>query len=389
MYMAKRRIYLDHAASTPLEGKALKAMMPFLKKEFGNPSSMHAFGQVARAAIEDARESVAELLKASASEIFFTSGATEANNLAIKGAVKGWKYKRTPHVITSQIEHESVLEPIRELESRGEVNVTYVPVGKDGIVDVDEVLKAVKRDTLLVSMQYVNSEIGTVQPVAKIGKELKRSNPDIIFHVDAVQAVSFLECSVARLHVDLLTISAHKMYGPKGVGALYVKEGTNVVPMVFGGGQEEGMRSGTENVASIVGFGVASHETTNGRTEIASVRIRQLRDKMIREIPKRVAGVELNGSSKDRISSNASFSIDGVRGSDLVMSLDRKGVAVSTGSACSERSQEASHVLKAMGLPDERALSSIRITVGKHTTKEEIEKFITMLPPLIKQLRGE
>lgn len=381
--MAKR-IYLDYASSTPVDTEVLKAMLPYFKKEWGNPSSMHSFGQKGRVAIEQAREKAAKFLNCKPLEIVFTSGATEANNLAIQGVLRNVVFKKKPHVVTSAIEHESVLSPIQELESKGVVEATYVKPDKEGFLNPLDVQKAIKENTALVSIMYANSEIGTIQPIEEIGATVK---PPVLFHTDAVQAAQFLDCDVQKLGVDLLTLSGHKIYGPKGVGVLYVKEGTALSPINVGGGQEQGMRSGTENVAAIVGMGAAVEEVSNPKASVRNIKIRQLRDTLMKEILKKIAGSSLTGSRIQRLFNNTHFRFEGVHGKDLAMLLDQKGFAVSTGSACSEKTEEPSHVLLALGLSVEDSLSALRVTLGKQTTKEEIAKFVKALVFAVEKLR--
>ncbi len=379
------RVYLDYAATTPLDPKVLKAMMPYLKKVFGNPSSIHGPGQEALKAVEEARRTVADFLGGDAKEIVFTGSATEANNLAIFGAVKTAKVSR-PHVITSKIEHHAVLEPCHELEREG-VEVTYLPVDGEGIVRLTDVEKAMKPNTVLVSIMYANNEIGTAQPIAEIGKVIKKVNPKTLFHTDAVQALNYLDCDVKKLGVDLLTLSGHKIYGPKGVGVLYIKKGTPVTPLVFGGGHEMGLRSGTENVAGIVGIGAAVKEIQNPKTKIQNIRIRQMRDKIIKTVLKAIPDTQLNGSRVLRLPNNANFSFAGAEGEAIVIALDQKGIAVSTASACSSKTLEPSHVLLALGLSEEKAHGSLRVTLGRYTTLKEVEKFLRVLPSVIQKLR--
>jgi len=394
--MKKKFIYLDYAASTPVDQKVKKAMLPFLRSEFANPSSVHQLGQRARAAVESAREQVAQFLSCFANEIVFTSGATEANNLAIQGIAKSSKFQDTnfkPHIITSAIEHESVLVPIKELEKEGRIEATYVSAGKDGIVNPKDVEMALKKNTTLVSIQYANSEIGTVQPIAEIAKIIKKykiqdTKYQILFHTDAVQAALYLPCSVEKLGVDLLTLSSHKIYGPKGVGVLYIKKGSAIHPLFFGGGQEQNIRSGTENVPGIVGMGEAVQEIQNPKSKVQNIRIRQLRDKFMKIIPQRISGAELTGSFAQRLPNNVHVRLAGVEGKDVVLLLDQKGVLVSTGSACSERSQEPSHVLLNMGYHKAEALGALRITLGKHTKKDEVEKTVKILQKAVEQLRA-
>ncbi|MDP4007022.1 MAG: cysteine desulfurase family protein [bacterium] len=396
--MRKKFVYLDYASSTSVDPLVLKAMLPFLKGEFGNPSSSHQSGQRARGAVEKAREQVASFLGCSADEIVFTSGATEANNLAIQGVLKTINYKlRTgkPHIIISSIEHESVLAPVQELERQGRIEATYIIVGKEGIVDPVDVEKAIKENTVLVSIQYANSEIGTIQPIAEIGKIIRKRNESsvvgrglsVIFHTDAVQAAPYLSCNIEKLGVDMLTLSSHKVYGPKGVGALYIRKGVSLRPFFWGGGQEQDLRPGTENVAGIVGMGKAVEQLSDPRAAVQTIRIRQLRDFLQKEVQKRISKALFTGSTTNRLPNNAHFLIEGVEGKDIVMLLDQKGIAVSTGSACSEAAQEPSHVLLAMGYSRTEALSALRITLGNPTKKEDVEKGVKALQKVVEQLR--
>ena len=392
--MRKKFIYLDYAASTPVDQKVQKVMLPFLRSEFGNPSSVHQLGQRARAAVETARERVATFLGCSANEVVFTSGATEANNLAIQGIVARKSPLQKPHIVTSAIEHESVLVPIQALEKEGTIEATYVQVGKEGIVDPQDVEKAIQKNTVLVSIQYANSEIGSIQPIQEIGKiiknyKLQTKNSQLTFHTDAVQAANYLDCNVEKLGVDMLTLSSHKIYGPKGVGVLYIQKGVSMHPLFFGGGQEQDIRSGTENVAGIVGMGEAVQEIQNPKSKIQNIRIRQLRDRFMKIIPQRISGTELTGSLVKRLPNNVHVRIKGVEGKDVTLLLDQKGIAVSTGSACSERSQEPSHVLLSMGHEQAEARSAVRITLGKHTRKDEVEKTATILQKVVEQLRAK
>ena len=376
IYMPK--IYLDYAASTPIDPKVLRAMLPYLKKEFGNPSSVHSFGQSALAAIDEARQKVAGFLGCASNEIIFTGSATEANNLVLQGLAK-----KGQHIITSQIEHDAVLEICRALEKQG-VEVTYLLADKDGLVSVSSVEKAIRPNTVLVSIMYANNEIGAIQPISEIAKAL----PDkVYFHTDAVQAVNYLDCNAEKLGVNLLTLSGHKIYGPKGVGALYMKKGIRLEPLIYGGGQEQGMRSGTENVAAIVGLGRAIEEVQNPRSKIQNIKIRQMRDKIIKSILKIIPGSRLNGSRVSRLPNNVNIGFEGAEGEAMVIALDQKGIAVSTGSACSAKTLEPSHVLLALGLSHEEAHGSLRITLGKYTTMQEVDRFLMVLPHVIERLR--
>jgi cysteine desulfurase len=380
------KIYLDYAATTPVDPKVLRAMLPYLKKEFGNPSSIHGFGQRALGAIEENRKKVANFLDCSAEEIIFTGSATEADNLAIQGLTK------KGHIVTTQIEHDAVLETCKNLEKQG-AEVTYLPVDKEGLVQASDIERALRPNTILVSVMYANNEIGTVQPVAEIGQVIKTKNREqgtknkIYFHTDAVQAANFLDCDVEKLGVDLLTLSAHKIYGPKGVGALYVRKGTPLEPLIFGGGHEYGLRSGTENIPGIVGFGEAISEIQNPKSKIQNIRIRQLRDKTIKTILKLIPDARLNGSLAKRLPNNINFSFKGAEGEAIVIALDQKGIEASTGSACSSKSLEPSHVLTALGLSEIEAHTSLRITLGRFTTVQEIDKLLKVLPPVIQRLR--
>lgn len=375
------RVYLDYAATTPVDAKVLKAMAPYFRKDFGNASSIHALGQKAMAAVDAARQTAADFLECAAEEIVFTGSATEANNLAILGLAK-----KGDHIITTKIEHHAVSEPCRVLEKRG-AEATYLPVNSEGLVELSELEKAIKPNTVLVSVMYANNEIGTVQPIAEIGQLLKNQKNKIYFHTDAVQAANYLDCSVEKLGVDLLTVSGHKIYGPKGIGLLYVKKGTPITPLIYGGGQERGLRSGTENVAGIVGFGQALRELQNPKIKIQNIRIRQFRDKIIKTILKTIPQSRLNGSQARRLPNNANISFDGAEGEAMVIALDQRGIACSTGSACSAKSLEPSHVLLALGLSHEQAHGSLRITLGKYTTQQEVDRFLRVLPRVIERLR--
>ncbi len=377
--------YLDYAATTPIDPKVLKAMLPYLKTNFGNASSIHQFGQKCRQAIDRSRETVAQFLNCSPSEIIFTGSATEANNLAIFGIVEQAQKNgiKNPHIITSQIEHPAVLEPFKQLEKQG-IEVSYAKPNKEGIVQAAEIKKLLKANTILVSIMYANNEIGTIQPISEIAKAIS-SQPGIKFHTDAVQAVNYLNCHVEKLGVDLLTLSGHKIYGPKGIGALYIKEGTPISPLIYGGSQENSLRPGTENTAVIVGLATAIKQIRNQQSLIK--KLRNLQNKLINEIIKTIPNSRLNGSKINRLPNNVNFSIDGVEGEALVIALDQKGFALSTGSACSSKKLEPSHVLMAMGMSEKQAHSSLRITLGKYTTEQEINKFLKVLPKVVENLR--
>ena len=383
-----KQIYLDYAATTPIDKEVLKAMTSYLKKDFGNPSSLHRFGQKTRFAIDEVRKKVAKFLNCSESEIIFTGSATEANNLAIFGVVRALKKKGIkPHIITTKIEHHAVLHPFEELEKEG-VEVSFLAPNKEGIIELDDIQKAIKENTVFISIMYANNEIGTIQPIQKIGKLITRLNKNrkhkIYFHTDAVQAVNYLDCNVKELGVGLLTLSAHKIYGPKGVGALFVKQGTPIEPIIYGGGHEFGLRSGTENVAGIVGLGKAIELVEKHKNDIK--RIKKLQDKIIEEVLK-IPNTRLNGSREKRLPNNVNISISGVEGESLVIALDQYGIAVSTGSACSSKELKPSHVLLAIGLSPKEAHGSLRITLGRFTTEEEVDYFLKILPKVVKRLR--
>jgi len=397
--MKKQKIYLDHSATTPIDPNVLVAMMPYLKENFGNASSAHSFGQEAMKGVDEARDRIAQFLGCKSKEIIFTSGATESDNLAIRGVINALKekYKDKPlQVITSSIEHPAILEPCRELEKEG-IRVTYLPVTDKGLVEVKGVRQAITDETALISIMYVNNEVGTIQPIAEIGKLVKEIKEErvekgnklpLIFHTDAVQAVNYCNCKVSELGVDLMSISGHKIYGPKGIGGLYLKENTPMRPIQFGGHQERGIRSGTLNVAGIVGLGKAIELLSQeSRVKSQKSKIKELRDKLINGVLKTVPDVQVNGDLEKRVPSNANFCFRNVEGESILLMLDLEGIAVSTGSACASGSLEPSHVLIAMGISEEIAHGSIRVTLGRFTTEKEINKFLEVLPPIIKRLR--
>lgn len=397
-----KKIYLDYAASTPVDEEVFKAMTPYFSKNFGNPSSIHSFGQETLAAIDKARENIAQFLGCQTKELIFTSGATEANNFALKGIVKALKLKNNDQpieIIISRIEHPCVLETAKDLEKQG-IKVTYLPVTKDGLISVEKVEKAISERTRLVSIMYANNEVGTVQPIREIGKMIEKINKSrtktsvrdkkrkepVIFHSDAVQAAGYLNCSVDWLHVDALSLSGHKIYGPKGIGALYIRSGTPVEPLLHGGEQEYEMRAGTENVAGIVGFGRAIEIVSKSQASAAK-KVKNLRDKLIDGVLKNVPKSQLNGSREKRLPNNANFSFEGVEGESIIIALDQEGIASSTGSACSSRALKPSHVLLGMGYTPLRAHSSLRLSLGRQTTLAEINQVLKVLPPIIKRLR--
>jgi cysteine desulfurase len=377
------RIYLDYAATTPVHPDVLKAMLPYFTENFGNPSTLYTYGQDAKAAIEKARASVAGLIGSKPEEIVFTSGGTEADNYALEGAAYA-NEKKGNHIITSAIEHHAVLETCKFLEKRG-FSVTYLPVDGYGLVDSDAVKKAITPKTILVSVMHANNEVGTIQPVAEIGKITREAG--VLLHTDAVQTAGHIPIDVNELGVDLLSMSAHKLYGPKGVGALYIRKGKGLVPFMHGGEQEKRRRAGTENVPGIVGFGKAAEIAREEMPEEAR-RLTGLRDKLIAGLLKRIDDTRLNGHPVKRLPNNVNITIDFVEGESMCLNLDMEGICASTGSACSSGSLEASHVLLAMGLRHEQAHGSLRFTLGKWTTDDEINKVITALSSTIAKLRA-
>ena len=378
-----RRIYLDHAATTPTDPEVAKVMSAYFTDRFGNPSSTYSYGQEAKGAIEEARVQVAELIGARDEEIVFTSGGTEADNFAVKGVAFANENKGN-HLITTSIEHHAVIETCRFLGGKG-FRVTYLPVDKYGLVDPGDIKKAITNKTILVSVMHANNEIGTIEPIAEIGKIAKERG--IPFHTDAVQTVGHIPVDVNKLEVDLLTMSAHKLYGPKGIGALYIRKGTKLVPFMHGGEQERRRRASTENVPGIVGFGLAAELARQEMSEEAE-RLAYLRDKLIKGILEGIDHTHLNGHPSSRLPNNVNVTFDFVEGESIVLNLDLEGICASTGSACSSSSLESSHVLLAMGLYPEQAHGSLRLTLGKWTTEEMIEQVLDVLPRIIGKLRA-
>lgn len=379
----KRKVYLDYAATTPIRKEVYEEMKTFLKEKFGNPSSIHNFGREVKAAIEEAREKIAKAIGAESDEIIFTSGGTESNNMAIKGVAFALSHKGR-HIITSQIEHHAVLEPCLFLEKIG-FEITYLPVDKEGYVDPDDLKKAIRKDTILISIMHANNEIGTIEPIREISNIAKEH--DIYFHTDAVQTVGHIPVNVNDLGLDLLSLSAHKFYGPKGIGALYIRKGTRIEPIIHGGSQENNKRAGTENVAGIIGMGKAL-ELAISEMEKEQKRLTELRDYFINQVEKRIPEVYLNGPRVNRLPNNINFSFAQVEGETLLLHLDLEGIAVSTGSACSSKSLEPSHVLSAIKLPAKLAQGSIRFTIGLYTQKEDLDYTIKVLENTIEKLRS-
>ncbi len=381
-----KKIYLDYNATTPIDPRVLEEMMPYFKDGFGNPSSIHSFGMRGKGALDRARDQVAALINASPREIVFTSGGSESNNYAIMGAAYGSE-ERGNHLITTSVEHESVLEAFRSLEKTG-FRVTYLGVDASGTIDLDELLDSISDETILVSCIFANNETGTVMPIAEIARIVKEKGA--IFHTDAVQAGGKIDIDMNEVPADLLTVSAHKFYGPKGAGALYVRDGVNkripLRPLIHGGGQERGSRSGTENVPAIAGMGMASEISLREMREDES-RIRPLRDSLWESLSASIAGIRLNGDMDGLLWNTLNVFIDGVSGDSLSMALDLEGLAVSTGSACSEGKIDPSHVLMAMGLSRAEAASSLRFSLGRFTGDGEIDAAAGIVPRAVERIR--
>lgn len=378
-----RRIYLDYAATTPTHPDVVKAMLPYFTEKFGNPSAIYACAQETKAAIEDARSKVARLLGARDEEIVFTSGGTEANNFAIKGTAYANKRKGN-HIITNVIEHHAVLETCHFLEKMG-YQLTILPVDSYGMVSPDDVRNAITPKTILITIMMANNEIGTIQPIAEISKIAREAG--VYLHTDAVQTACHLPINVDELGVDMLSMSAHKFYGPKGVGALYIRKGTRLVSFMHGGGQERNRRASTENVPGIVGMGKAV-ELAMDEMDTEAKRITRLRDKLIKGLFDRIDPLRLNGHPQKRLPNNVNISIAFVEGEAICLNLDVEGICASTGSACSSGSLEPSHVMLALKLPPEEMRSSIRFSLGKWTTDEEIEYVLDVLPRIVNKLRA-
>jgi cysteine desulfurase len=377
-----KRIYFDHNATTPIAPEVLAAMLPYLTEEYGNASSIHAFGQNARGAVEQARSSVAALVGARAADIMFTSGGTESNNHAILGAVAAAPGK-VKHVITSAIEHVAVLDPCRALVKSG-IDLTILPVDRDGLVNLEDLRAAIRPETVLITLMLANNEIGTIEPIEEIGKIAAEKG--IVFHTDAVQAAGKIPIVVEKLGVDLLSISAHKFCGPKGVGALYIRKGTPLGPLMYGGHSERDRRPGTEDVAAIAGMGKAAELALADMRE-ESERVRELRDRLERGLLDRVPHSWVNGARAPRVPNTTNLTFPFIEGESMVIALDLKGIACSTGAACSSGALEPSHVLMALGLAPEDARATLRLSLGHQTTEEEIDFALETIPPVIERLR--
>lgn len=389
-----KKIYLDHAATTYVDEKVLEAMLPYFAENFGNPNAIYASGLKARKAVETARATIAEILNCDYDEIIFTGSGTESDNLAIFGTTEALLKKtgRKPedlHLITSAIEHSAVLAPFKELEKKGHP-VTYLKPKTNGVIDPEDLANAITDKTAFVSIMYANNEIGTIQPIAELAEKLaariRTSKNNIIFHTDACQAAGALSLDTQALDVDLLTLNGSKIYGPKGIGLLYKKSDTPLEPQILGGGQESGLRSGTENVPLIVGLAKALELAQNNRKK-ETQRLTLLRDKLINGILGTIPRTRLNGDSALRLPNNANILILDIEGESLLLHLDKAGIEVSTGSACDSRTLEPSHVLTALGLPKDVVHGSIRFSLGKKTTEKDIDYVLKVLPPIVEKLR--
>ena len=375
--------YFDHAATTPVKQEVLEEMLPYLKEKYGNASSLYTLGRESKRGIEGARKRVAGLINCKPNEIYFTAGGSESDNMAIKGIAYSNKYKGK-HIITSKIEHPAVLHTCKALEKDG-FRITYLNVNKDGIVDLENLRRAIRNDTILISIMSVNNEIGTLQPIYEISQIAKMYN--IIFHTDSVQGVGHIHIDVKNMGIDMLSLSGHKINAPKGVGALYIKEGINIEKLIDGGHQEKDKRAGTENVAGIVALGKAC-EIAKRDLEKNMEYLKSLRDYFINLVEERIVGASLNGSRKLRVSGNSNFSFKGIDSQSLLLKLDEKGICISSGSACSEGNGKPSHVLKAIGLSDEEATSAIRVTFGEENTKEDVDYLVDSIIESIRELNS-
>ena len=374
-----KKIYLDYAATTPVDKRVLKAMEPYFSEKYGNSMSLHSFGQEAKLALENSRQILADLLNARPNEIIFTGSATESNNTVLKGIALA---KKSGHIIISSIEHPCIVESAKWLEKQG-FEITKLPVDKFGMVNPEDVKNAIKENTILVSVIHASNEIGTIQPIAEIGKICREKK--VLFHTDASQSFGKEPIDVEKMNIDLLTASSHKIYGPKGVGLLFIKSGIIIEPLLHGGGQENGLRGSTVNVAGIVGFARAA-EICQKEMKRENKKQIILRNKLIKEVLK-IKNSYLNGHPEKRLANNVNFSFDFVEGESLLMQLDMEGIACSTGSACSSFKLEPSHVLLATGLKPEQAHGSLRVSLGRFTTKKDIEKIIKVLPKIVEHIR--
>ncbi|NTV27842.1 MAG: cysteine desulfurase NifS [Methanothrix sp.] len=378
-----KRIYMDHSATTPVDPLVLEAMLPYFSEKYGNASSLHSFGLEAKEALESAREKVAGLLGASPEEIIFTSGGTESDNLALKGIARR-NQEKGKHIITTSVEHPAILETCRKLEKEG-FEVTYLPVNNAGLVDLAALESAIRKDTILISVMHANNEVGTIQPLEEIGKIAKKR--DIYLHTDAVQSLGKIPTDVNDMGVDLLSLSAHKLYGPKGVGALYIRKGTRLESIIQGGGHERSLRSGTENVAGIVGMARAA-ELANQTMAKEAERLTRLRDRLAKLVLEAVPDAWINGTMKRRLPGNLNFGFRYVEGESLLLFLDSMGIAVSTGSACSSHKLEPSHVLRSLGLKPEECHGSLRVTLGRSNTEDDVDYVAKGIAKAVERFKG-
>ncbi len=377
-----KSMYFDNAATTRLDDEVLQEMLPYLKENYGNASSIYKLGRESRKAVEESREKISKVLNCKTNEIYFTAGGSESDNTAIKGIAKANK-KKGNHIITSKIEHPAVLETCKQLEKEG-FEITYISVDENGIVDLEELKKSIKPTTILITIMFANNEIGTIQPIEEIGEIAKESN--IYFHTDAVQAVGNAKIDVQKLNIDSLSLSGHKIYGPKGIGALYVKTGVKFEKFIDGGHQERNKRAGTENVAGIVGIGKSielAYENLNEHNK----KIKELRDYYVEQVKEKIPYIKINGDMEKRLPGNCNISFRFIEGEGLLLNLDLKGICASSGSACTSGSLDPSHVLLAIGLPHEIAHGSLRISIGKYNTKEEIDYLVENLVEIVNRLR--
>lgn len=379
-----QKVYLDNAATTKVRDEVVEAMLPYFTEYFGNPSSLHLFAREAGKGLDTARAQVAKALNAKPEEIIFTGGGSESDNMVLRGIPEAYK-KKGKHVITSAVEHHAVLHTLEAMEKEGRVEVTYLPVDEYGMVTAEQVEKAIRPDTVLVSIMFANNEVGTIMPIEQIGETCKKYG--VLFHTDAVQAVGHVPVDVEKMHIDLLSLSGHKFHGPKGVGALYVRKGVRIPALILGGAQERRKRAGTENVPGIVGMGKAI-ELATSELEDNAAKMKVLRDRLIFGIPARIPDVKLNGHPTERLPNNVNFSIRFIEGESILLMLDLNGIAASSGSACTSGSLDPSHVLLAMGLPHEVAHGSLRLTLSEFTTPEEIDYVLDTLQPIVEKLRA-
>lgn len=383
--MDTRTIYLDHSATTPVDPRVVEAMLPYFTDKFGNASSLHRWGQAALTALDEARRTLAEILHTDAKEIVFTSCGSESDNLALRGVAFALR-SRGNHIITTPIEHHAILHTAAQLEKEFGFEVTRVPVDRRGVVNPDDITRAITPRTILISVMYANNEVGTIEPLVEIARVAKKQG--ILFHTDAVQAGGYLDLDVNKLGVDLLSLGAHKFHGPKGVGALYVRAGTPLLPMQTGGSQERNRRAGTENIPYIVGMATALRIAQSER-DATNARLAAMRERLIEGILERIAGAELTGDPKNRLPGHASFVIPGAIGDEMVLGLDLAGIAASTGSACTAGSAEPSHVLAAMGYAADVARGALRLTLGRDNSDEDVEYAVSVVVEVVRKLRGK